>query len=129
MFEALTVNVNWLAVIVGAVVAYALGALWYSQAMFGTVWMKGAGLSEKDAKGSMAMPMIAQAVGTFGLAWVIGITETTNALGLAILIALTIAVLIKANGLFAHKSRATIAVESGFVIAMAVVMILAQAIF
>ena len=128
MFEALIVNVNWLAVIVGAVVAYALGALWYSPAMFGTVWMKGVGLSGKDAKGNMTLPMVAQAFGTFGLAWIIGITETTDALGLAILIALTIAVLIKANGLFGKKSRVAIMVESGFVIAMVVVMILAQAI-
>lgn len=128
MAEELIVNVNWLAVITGAVAAYALGALWYSPKMFGTKWMQGVGLSESD-KGPMMPAMIAQGVGTFLLAWVIGITETTNSIFTAILIALTIAVLIKSNGLWAKKSMYAIKVESGFILAMVAVMIAAQAIF
>ncbi len=128
--EALLVNVNWLAVIVGAVAAFALGALWYSPKMFGKGWREGCGLPEADTeKGQPMMAMVAQGVGTFLLAWVIGITETTGAIGFAILIALMVAALIKANGLFAQKSMYAIKVESGFIIAMVVVMILAQAIF
>lgn len=128
--EALLVNINWIAVIVGAIAAYGLGALWYSPKMFGKGWMEGVGLTEGDReKGQPVMAMVAQGVGTFLLAWVIGITETTGAIGLAILIAVMVSVLIKANGLFAQKSMYAIKVESGFVLTMVVIMIIAQAIF
>ena len=32
----LTANVNWLAVIIGAVIAFVLGMAWFSPRMFGT---------------------------------------------------------------------------------------------
>lgn len=126
--EEIFANVNWIAVAVGAVVAYGLGALWFSPKMFGTKWAQGVGLSS-GSHSPTAHAMIAQAVGTFLLAWVIGITETTGSILFAVLIAVTIAVIVKANGLWAGKSKYAIVVESGFVIAMVVVMIAAQAIF
>ncbi len=52
-------ELNWLAVLASAIAAFAVGAIWYSQAVFGKQWMKGAGLTEKDTKNaSMATPMI-----------------------------------------------------------------------
>jgi len=128
MFEEIFMNINWVAVIIGAVAAYALGALWYSPKLFGTGWMKAVGLTP-DSKGKVMPAMVTQAVGTFLLAWVIGITETTDSILTAIMIAFTIAVLIKANGLFAGKGSYAIKVEAGYVIAMVAVMVLAHAIF
>jgi hypothetical protein len=43
-------NLNWLAVIVAAVSAFALGALWYSPLMFVKIWMKETGITEESAK-------------------------------------------------------------------------------
>lgn len=126
--ESLVVDVHWAAVVLGAVASFMLGWLWYSPKMFGPKWAQGVGITSNDGSGPGAMGMIAQAVGTFLLAWVIGITETTNALPLAILIALMVAALIEANGFFAKKSMYAIKTEAGFVIAMVAVMILAQAI-
>lgn len=123
LFSELFTDINWLAVVVGAVLAYALGALWYSQKMFGKKWLAGIGIPADDNT-PMMPAMIAQGAGTFMLAWVIGITETTNSLGLAILIGLTIAALIKAGGLFSKKSTYAIMTESSFVLAMVAVMIL-----
>jgi hypothetical protein len=37
-------ELNWLAVIVAAVVYFALGGLWYAPPLFGNVWMKAAGI-------------------------------------------------------------------------------------
>jgi hypothetical protein len=125
--EELMMNVNWVAVIVGAVLAYGLGALWYSDKMFGKKWRDGIGIAVDDQT-PMAVAMISQAVGTFFLAWVIGVTATTDSLALAILVALTIATLIKANGLFAQKSKYSIMVESGFILAMVTLMILVHAV-
>ena len=36
-------QLNWLAVIVGAVIYFALGALWYTPAVFGRRWMRSIG--------------------------------------------------------------------------------------
>lgn len=125
--EALIQDVNWLAVVVGAVLAFGLGWLWYSKSMFGEKWARGSRIN-MDAGGGMGMAMLAQGVATFLLAWVIGITETTGSLALAGLIALTCAGLIKSNGLWAQKSTYAIAVDSGYILAMAVVMVLTHAV-
>ena len=70
-----------------------------------------------------------QGVATFLLAWVIGITATTESYYTAALIAITIGALIKSNGLWANKSRYAIKTEVGFILTMAIIMILAHAIF
>ena len=123
----ITMGVAWLPVVWGAGGSFCLGWLWYSPKMFGTKWMQGVGLSA-DSMGSPSHAMAAQAIGTFLLAWVVGITETTDSILTAILIGLTIAVLIKAKGLWANKSKYAIMTETGYIIAMIVVMILAHAI-
>lgn len=125
--ESLLVGVNWTAVVVSAVAAFMLGWLWYSETLFGLKWREGIGISPDDTT-SMKPAMITQLLGTFLLAWVIGITAAMEDLYLAGLVALTIALLIEANGFFSQKSRYAIAVEAGFVLAMVVVMILVHAV-
>lgn len=125
----LTENVNWVAVIVGAFLAFGLGWLWFSPKLFGAKWAEGVGVSIDKASGPPLMALATQATGTFLLAWVIGITATSNALMTAILIVLTIVFLISAGGLFAQKSCYAIATEAGFIVVMAVVMIICQGIF
>ena len=123
----LTEGVNWLAVGVGTVLSFLLGWLWYSPWLFATKWMQGVGIKPD---GKMAMPpLVVQLIGTFLLAWVVGITAAHNALSTIILIAVTIIVLIAANGMFAMKSRNAIAIETGFVATMVVLMIIVQGIF
>ena len=125
----LTAGVNWLAVIVGAVVAFALGWLWYSPKLFGEKWAQGVGVTFDDSSGPSPVAMIAQALGTFMLAWVVGITAVANALLTIILIVLTIVVLMIAGGKFSQKSNYAIATETSYVVVMAVIMIVCQGIF
>ena len=49
-------QMNWLAMLVAAIVPLAVGALWYSPLLFANAWMKSTGLTE-DAlkKGNMAL--------------------------------------------------------------------------
>jgi hypothetical protein len=119
-------GVNWIAVVVGAVLAFAVGALWYSPVLFQKPWLAGNGIAADD-RSSVIGSMLLQAIGTFLLAWIIGVTAARDALSTAILIVLTLAALIAANGAFARKSSAAIVIESSYVIAMAVVMIAVQA--
>ena len=125
----LTEGVNWLAVVIGTILSFILGWAWYSPMLFAKKWIEGVNVKpDPDAK--MPVPaMIVQLIGTFLLAWLVGITAVHNALATIILIILTIIALIIANGLFVSKSNYAIATEAGFVAAMAVVMIAVQGIF
>ena len=45
-------NINFLAVLVSAIVSFALGALWYSPVLFGKTWQRELGFSDEDLKGA-----------------------------------------------------------------------------
>lgn len=123
----ITAGVSWIAVVVGTAVAFALGSLWFSSKMFGTKWLQGVGVSSDD-QAPVWTAMMTQMVGTFLLAWVIAVTAVANALLTAILIVLAIVFLHAANGFFVRKSTYAIVVEQAYIVAMAVIMIMAQAI-
>lgn len=122
-------GVNWLAVILGFVVAFIIGAIWYSPKLFGTKWAEGVGVDINESSGPAIMPLVVQAVGTFLLSWLVGITAAANALFTILLIMLTIIVLMVAGGLFSQKSRYAIVTEASYVLVMVVVMIIVQGIF
>ncbi len=44
-------DVNWLAIIVAAVVYFLLGALWYSPVFLGNAWMRASGIEQADTEG------------------------------------------------------------------------------
>ncbi|TAK38510.1 MAG: DUF1761 domain-containing protein [Saprospiraceae bacterium] len=48
---------NWLAIIVAAFVPTVLGFIWYNPKVFGTAWMKAAGMTDEKIKGGN-MPLI-----------------------------------------------------------------------
>jgi hypothetical protein len=50
-------TLNWLAIIVSALAFFALGALWYTPALFGKIWMEETGITKERAK-SANMPKI-----------------------------------------------------------------------
>lgn len=127
--EELTANVNWIAVAVGTIAAFLLGALWYSPIGFGKTWARGSGLTREDADNTPKMALVTQFVGVFLFAWVVGVTETHNALLTIILITAAFAVLLVANGYFAQKNAAARAIEAGYVVAMALVMVICQGLF
>jgi UDP-N-acetylmuramyl pentapeptide phosphotransferase/UDP-N-acetylglucosamine-1-phosphate transferase len=48
-------TLNWIAIIVSALVFFGLGAVWYNPAVFGTMWMQETGNTKEKAK-SANMP-------------------------------------------------------------------------
>lgn len=59
-------NLNWLAIFVAAVSAFALGGLWYSPVLFANRWMKETGITpEMASQNSM--------VKVFGLAFILSL--------------------------------------------------------
>jgi hypothetical protein len=124
----LTANVNWLAVIIGAIIAYALGMLWFSPKMFGAKWALGSGLDPKGPAKPPTAAIVVQAIGTFLLAWLVGVTAANNALATIILAGLALIALMAGGGLFIAKSSHAITAETAYVAAMLVIMIAVQGI-
>ena len=48
---------NWVAVVLGTVVFFAVGAIWYS-ALFAKPWQREVGLSDEQLKGGRSIPLI-----------------------------------------------------------------------
>ena len=127
MAEILT-GVNWLAVIVGAVLAFLIGWLWFSPKLFGTKWAAG---SHVELGSATAMPvgaMVAQIVGLFLMSWFVGVTAASNALLTVILATAAFTVLNYSGGSFSGKSDYAKRVDAGYWIAALVVMVLVQGI-
>lgn len=119
-------HVDWAAVVVGAILAYFIGWLWYSRHLFGADWAVGVGLDTNSASASYGDAMVAQAFGTFLLSWVVGVAGAIDNYMLAILVAFAVAALMKARGFFMKNSRYAIAVDSGYVLVVVFVMVLIQ---
>ena len=122
--DEILLNVNWLAVIVGTIAAYALGMLWFGP-LFGKAWFTGSHYIQRPEKPPY-LPMATQFIGTFLMAWVIGATATIDALVTAVFVILTIAILQLTGSLFSQKSAAAALIDGGYTVAMGAVMILVQ---
>ena len=125
----ITTDVNWLAVFVGAVLAFVLGWLWYSPMLFGKKWAAGNGIELGTAQSMPMGAMAAQAIGLLLVSWFIGVTAVSNALLTFVLAVVAFGVMNASGGMFAKKPTEVVLIDFGYLIASAIVMFLAQAIF
>jgi hypothetical protein len=70
-------EVNYLAIILGGLGAWALGALWYSPVLFSKAWQSELGLSDEKLKnGNMALifglSLVCMIIMSYGLSFIIG---------------------------------------------------------
>ena len=126
--EELMKLVDFTAVFVGFLISFLLGWLWFSPKLFGSKWADGVpGVSiDDDCQKPPALAMLTQALAVFGLAWIVGLTISHNALPLLILIVCTIILFIISNGKFAQKNNTAVIVEATYVIAMTIIMVTCQ---
>ncbi|MEM7300357.1 MAG: DUF1761 family protein [Pseudomonadota bacterium] len=127
--ESELANVNWLAVIVGTIVAFLLGWLWYSPALFGKKWAEGSRVELGGAETMPVMAMVTQLLALFLLALVVGITATREHLLTAILAILAAAFFTFSGGAFVRKTNYALMVDISYVVLAGVVMIVCQGIF
>lgn len=122
-------SINWLATIVGFIAAFILGSLWFSPLLFGKKWAEGCKVELVEGAKMPMVPMVAQALGTFMMAWFVGITASIEHL-LTVIIALVAFALLKfASGHFSQKTNYATNVESLYILAMGALMIIAHGIF
>ncbi len=125
----LTTGVSWLGVIVGAVVSFLAGWLWYSPKLFGQKWAEGVGVQMGTAGEMPVAAMVTQFVGLLAMSWFVGVTAVSNALLTVILATAAFTILAYSGGLFTRKSSYSRNVDAGYWIVCLVVMIISQGIF
>jgi 4-hydroxybenzoate polyprenyltransferase len=116
-------GMDWLPTVLGAVIAYALGWVWYSPKLFAYRWLDGVGLSVEDMTGPPIAAMAVQALGTFLLAWMIGLAFANAMPALAIVAVGALIVLLASSGLYTQKKWSAIVIEVGYVLVMTAVMV------
>ncbi len=127
--EEITANVSWTAVIVGAVVSFLVGWLWYSEKLFGTKWAEGVGVELGSANEMPMDAMAYQAVGLLLMSWFVGVTAGNNALLTVILATVAFTVLQMSGGKFARHSSYANHVNGGYWLVALVIMVISNGIF
>ena len=125
----ITMGVSWVGVIVGAIVAFLIGWLWYSPKLYGPKWAEGTGVDMNTADKMPMQDMSAQGLGLLLMSWFVGVTAANNAL-LTVILATVAFVGLQWSG-YAFSGNTTYArnVDAGYWIAALAVMIVAQGIF
>lgn len=122
-------NVNWLAVLVASLAAFAIGSVWYSPLLFSKAWQKELNLSDYDIKNSN-MALI------FGLAFILMFIsalvlelflprESTALVGLVagLLVSIGwIATALGVNYLFGRRSLKLYLIDAGYFVVFFAVM-------
>ena len=68
-----SVDINWIAVVVAAVVNMVVGAMWYSPSMFGKAWSKLVGRSLEDMKSGASTGYVVTTIGALIQAYVLSL--------------------------------------------------------
>jgi hypothetical protein len=122
-------NINWAAVLVSTVSAFALGGLWYSKVLFANTWMQEVGLTE-EAVNSAHMPMtfggtfVLQFIAATVLACAIG-ADATWLTGLQTGLAISVGWIATAYGityLFEQRSMRLFLLNAGYYVVLFAIM-------
>jgi hypothetical protein len=125
----LTNGVSWAAVISGAVVAYLVGWLWFSERLFGKGWAEGVGVELGKSNDMPMAAMVMQAVGLFLMSWFVSVTAASNLLMTVILGTLAFTVMAGAGSMFRRNSTYSRNVDGGYWIVALVIMVVCNGIF
>lgn len=120
-------DMNWVAVVLGAVIAFGLGMFWFSPMMFGKDWSEGSHGIEPPATAPVAA-MAVQALGTLVLAAVIGMAWNAGQAGAAVLAPLAASLLVAGMDLFSQKTGRATLIDAGYIAAMGAIMVATQAV-
>lgn len=121
-------TLNWLAVIVGAVLSFLAGWLWFSPMLFGVKWAEGSRVELGTADEMPKLAMAAQGIALLLISTLIGLTAASGSLFTAIVAILGIAAFSVSIGAFVKKTNYALMVDGGYVIAFGIIMIVVQAI-
>lgn len=115
---AMEVSINWIGVLVAAVSAFIIGAVWYGP-LFGKTWQKLVGLSDKETQKNMTRTLVGAFVLTFivsvVLAYFIGANDIAFGLFAGLAAGLGwVATAFGINYLFEHRSFKLYLINAGY---------------
>jgi len=118
-------DINWPAVVAGAVFSYLAGWLWYSSKLFGERWARASNVSfsERPAVSSLSMHF----GGMMLLSWFVGVMAREDMLATTMLLMVAGAVLGYATDGYLRISTDGKLINAGYWITMIVIMVIAQA--
>lgn len=122
-------GVSWAAVVVGAVVSFLVGWLWYSPKLFGTKWAEGVGVKLGDASEMPKDTMVTQAIGLFLMSWFVSVTAASNLLLTVILATVAFSVMYYAASGFAQQSTYARRTTAGYWLVALAIMVICNGIF
>ncbi|OFX19083.1 MAG: hypothetical protein A2041_00860 [Bacteroidetes bacterium GWA2_31_9b] len=125
-------GINYLAMVVAALSAFAIGSVWYSPLMFGKGWQKALGLSDDDIKNAnmvliFGTSFLLMLIMAFGLSFLIKFIyiHPTWLKGLKMGLFVGVFFIITSYGvniLFQRKSFKLWAIDSGYQVVLMVIM-------
>lgn len=125
--EEITLNVNWLAVIVGAVLSMALGFLWFDpKRALGRIWAEGVGVGLSPPEKFPALAMGMNTIGLLLVSWFVGVTATNNALLTVLLATIGFSILAGGNALFSGGNKGAMMVTVSYWLVSVILMIASQ---
>ena len=125
----LTLGVNWLAVIVGAVASFIAGWAWYSPKLMGKKWADGSNVTINSADNMPTSAMASQFIGLLLVSWFVSLMFTQHNLLTVALATLGFAVLAWSGSAFAKQAAIARNINAGYWAIAVIIMILANAMF
>ena len=124
--EEITANVSWIAIIVGAVVSFLVGWLWYSEKLFGTKWAEGSKVELGNASDMPIGAMVTQVLGLVVVAWVVAVLAEKQMLWTTILMVIGYELLQYSGNSFSQKTNYAKLVDGGYWVLSVIIMIVVQ---
>jgi hypothetical protein len=122
-------NVNWFAVIVSAIAAFALGGAWYSNALFGKRWLQEIGLTEESVENApmartFILTFVLQLISATALSVIIGSGASwLDGLQLGLLVGLCwVTTAYGITYLFEQRSMCIFMINAGFYVVLFAIM-------
>ncbi len=125
-----TADINYLVVLIAAIVPMALGFVWYSLRVFGTAWMKDVNLTENDIKNGPGLGFVLAIAGSFAQSYVLAhfidyarATDLVSGAGVGLWLSSgLVATAIGFNYIFAKRPRRLWLIDAGYAVVSLTVM-------
>ena len=125
-----SVDLNWVAIMVAAFIAYVGGAIWYSPVLFSNTWARLVNLSQEQMSSGAPIAMVVQAVVTVATAAVIavviawsGANNIIEGIGVGVLLGVGLVVSDHAKLVaFERRSLRLFAINNGYTVLAFAVM-------
>ncbi|HEY0030530.1 MAG TPA: DUF1761 domain-containing protein [Bacteroidia bacterium] len=122
MFQTFLHQTNYLAILVSAIVYFAIGALWYSPLLFSKAWVKHVGRTEEQLRSGSKIVFLYTLVAEIAICfvtaffiWILGTSQCVSAIKVGLFISLGYTTTIIAiNNWYGQRSAKLTLIDAGY---------------